>query len=88
MTIKKEPFRKYDLDNPKADVLAVRLNSDERYRLNRVKKILNQKKDSTAIKQLMEIGEIVLHDGLTGRILESLFKNKRNNERLGISDYD
>ena len=87
MAIKKEPFRKYNLDK-KTDTFTIRLNERERKELEEAKHILNQSKDSTAAKQLMEIGKIVLHQGSTGKILQFLFKNKLNNNRLGIIDYD
>ena len=87
--IEKQPFRSYQLDeDKKADVIALRLNKDERLALEKAKNILNQKKDGTTIKQLMTLGQIVLHDGLTGKVLSSIFKNKANNERLGIVDFE
>lgn len=85
--LEQEPFRKYNLTKG-ADTFTIRMNDVERKELEEAKKILNQKRDSTAAKQLMEIGKIVLHEGLTGKILHFLFKNKKNNERLGIIDFE
>ena len=75
-------------EREKPDVLTLRLNKQERRELEVCKEILEQSKDSTAIKQLAELGKIVLHDHLTGRVINTLFKNKRNNSRLGIADFD
>ena len=75
-----------DLDISK--VIPVRLNTEERVRLNASKKILQQSKDSTAIKMLAEIGFIVLHDQLTGKIIRAVFDNKRRNERTGVGEVE
>lgn len=88
--IKQEPFRKYNLDeeNKKVDSFTVRLNEQERSQLEHDKKIIEQTKDSTAIKQLWKIGAEVLHEKKMDAILVTIFKNKRNNRRLGIADFD
>lgn len=90
MTLKQESFRQYNLreDKQKIDTFTVRLNSQERAIINNCKKILEQKKDSTAIKQLAFIGAKVIHEEKTAFILGTLFKNKRNNARIGIVDFD
>lgn len=87
---KDRPFQPEYLEGEreKPDVFTIRLNKEERKRLEDCKEILEQKKDGTAIKQLADIGYIVLHDNLTGRLIRLLFKNKRNNARLGIADFD
>jgi hypothetical protein len=87
MTLEQEPFRKYNEDS-KTDAFTVRLNKAERERLEQDKKILQQSKDSTALKQLAWIGHNVIHDNFTGAVLETVFKNKRKNERTGIYDFD
>jgi len=86
MVIKNKPFVRYH-EKRKADSFSVRLNPDERTQLENDKLILEQSKDSTAIKQLARIGSIVLHDHLTGKILQVVLENKRKNKRLGIADY-
>jgi len=86
MAIINEPFRREQ--EKKVDVIPVRLNEEEREELNVAKKILNQSKDSTALKQLSSIGAKVLHDGLTGNIIKSIFANKRKNWRTGINEFD
>lgn len=87
----KEPFRSYTLDEDKDKaykILTVRLNQQEYDQLQKDKKILEQKKDGTALKQLWTIGRNILHDDSTGLIIRFLFINKRNNKRKGISDFE
>lgn len=87
MTIKQEPWTRYH-EKKKADTFTIRLNIEERKRLEENKRILRQPKDSTALKQLAEIGEIVLHDPSFVKALGVVFLNKRRNERTGIYDFD
>ncbi len=91
MSIEQVPFRLYhteDEKREKPDTFTVRLNQEEREVLNKCKKKLRQKKDSTATKQLVMIGANVLLSQLTGDILEVVFKNKRKNKRIGVADFD
>lgn len=75
-------------EKDKSKVFTVRLNREEQERLNASKKVLQQPKDSTALKMLAEIGYIVLHDQLTGQIIQKVFKNKEKNARLGILEVE
>ena len=85
MTIEKIPFRKYDTKENPADIITIRLNESERKQLQDCKILIQQPKDSTALKTLAEIGaNVVLHDYSIRVFLETLFKNKANNERLGV----
>ena len=89
MTIKKQPFRSYTTDeSQKIDTFTIRLNERERVELEEAKVVLNQTKDGTALKQLAELGKIVLHKGSTNKIIEVLFKNKRRNKDRGVIDFD
>lgn len=89
MVLEKPPFVRQTLgDDPKVDSFTVRLNEEERKRLEEDKHILEQEKDSTAIKQLALIGSIVIREPKTAAILGILFKNKRNNKRSGIVSYE
>jgi len=88
MTLEQEPFRKYNIGNNKVDSVSVRLNTEERKQLEDDKRLMHQTKDSTAIKILMKLGTKVLHEEKTRYILGIAFKNKRNNERQGINDFD
>jgi len=90
MVLKKELFVNYTLGEDKRgapDIPSLRLNKEERAMLEECKKILEQPKDSTCIKQLMAIGANVLHDNLIGGILGAVFINKRRNRRTGIIEY-
>lgn len=89
--IEKRPFVNYTLDQDKPDtknIFTIRLNDEQRKELDAAKKILQQKKDGTALKQLSKIGFIVLHDPKTAAIIELLFKNKKNNKLNMIDDFD
>jgi len=91
MSIEQQPFRKYKLDeesDERRETFTVSINSEERIILNKCKRIIEQPKDSTAIKTLAWIGAKVLHEDKISYILESLFKNKRNNKRMGISEFE
>lgn len=65
-------------------VFTVKLNKEERELLDRCKSIIEQPKDSTALKQLAWIGAKVLHEEKIGFILATSFKNRGKNKRLGI----
>jgi hypothetical protein len=78
-----EPFIRRNLSEP-VDTFTIRLNGEERATLEADKKLLRQIKDSTAMKQLAEIGHIVLHNSFFGHALLIVLENKRRNERLGI----
>lgn len=86
----KEPFRKYHLDEEgkKIDTFSVRLNEEERELLERSKKVIEQTKDSTAIKQLAFIGAKVILEEKTSYILNTVIGNKRKNKRLNIVDFE
>ena len=68
--------------------ITVRLNEDERLMLNKSKKLLEQEKDSTALKTLAWIGAKVIHEEKILYLLGTIFKNKRNNKRIGIIEFE
>jgi len=82
-----KPFVRYHEDK-KVDSVSVRFNEKERTDLELAKLVINQTKDSTALKTLAWIGINVLHDSKVSYILETLFKNKKNNGRTGINNFD
>jgi len=70
--------------NEKGTRLTLRLNEREIEMLKEVKLAIEQPKDSTAIKTMFYLAYYnVIHDQKTRYLLETLFKNKRNNERTG-----
>lgn len=88
--IKKKKFVNYGLDNkkPKSETISLKLNVEEREVLDKCKLILEQPKDGTALKTLAWFGAKVLQEEKIAYLLGSLFKNKKNNQRLGIIDFD
>lgn len=88
MGLNKEPFRKYNLEEKSRDNFTCSLNKEERGILEASKKILEQPKDSTALKTLAWIGAKVIQEPKTAYILQAVFKNKLNNERVGIADFE
>jgi len=87
MGLQQEPFRRYN-ETKKIDSFTVRLNKEERQRLDLCKYILEQSKDSTTLKQLAWIGAKVLHDPKIDVLLQTIFKNKRKNKRTGIVEFE
>ena len=87
MPIEKPAFYKTNLAES-IDTFTIRLNEAERKVLDESKKLLEQEKDSTALKQLAWIGAKVIHDEKTAYILGTVFENKRKNKRLGIIEFD
>jgi hypothetical protein len=89
---KESRFHGTRLDEEKGEdrgrILSVRLELAELARLEQDARILRQEKPSTALKQLAEIGSIVIHDPQTRAVLEVIFENQRRNERLGIQVAD
>ncbi len=82
------PFRKMSLEESKRDNFTLSLNKEERLQLEEDKRVLNQAKDSTAMKKMWQIGRIVLHDDLTGKILKAVIEQKQRNKRLGVVDFE
>ena len=86
----KKPFRQYTLDKDKKEtgivIVTMKLNMEEQGQLIKDKKLLQQTKNSTAIKQLWLIGSKVLHEPKTKEIITTIIDNKRKNERSGISE--
>lgn len=81
--VSQEPFRRYH-EKKAVDSFSVRLNAEERKILDACKRVIEQPKDSTALKTLAWIGSKVIHEEKTAFLLGQVFKNKRNNERSGI----
>lgn len=88
----KKPFRSYTLDEDKKDkgfvILTVKLNNEEQAQLIQDKKLLEQTKSSTAIKQLWKIGSKVVFQEKTKQIIETIKGNIRKNKRSGVVDFD
>jgi len=87
MTIEKKPFVRYD-EKTKNDVISLKINKEEREIINNAKKILEQTKDGTTIKTLALIGYKSITTPKIEYLINQIFRNKRNNERLGINDFN
>lgn len=88
--IEKKPFTKMHLDeeNKRVDTFTIRLNTEERKEFDEYKKLIQQKKDSTAFKQLAVIGAKTTQRQEVKEILGIVQGNKRRNKRLGIADFE
>jgi hypothetical protein len=84
------PFQKEHLDEEgkQKDVVSVNLDIQERNMLEEAKGILEQEKDSTALKQLAYIGFKSMTREENAYLLAVVFANKRRNKRLGIGQFD
>jgi hypothetical protein len=91
--MQKERFRRYKLDIEREKVddepFTLRLTETDKLWFLPAKAFIKQPKKSTAMKQLAEIGAmVVLHDKKTAKILDILRNNLRRNERTGIPETD
>jgi hypothetical protein len=84
------PFQKQHLDEEgkSKDVVSVNLDAQERKMLEEAKRILEQEKDSTALKQLAYIGFKSMTREENAYLLAVVFANKRRNKRLGITEFE
>lgn len=87
MSIQQEPFRPYNTSKVR-DSFTINFNAAERKAFEELKKLLNQKKDSTAMKQLAFIGAKALQSNLIKPIVNTIIDNRRKNSRLGIVDFE
>lgn len=85
--IEKAPFTPYRLEEERSEdkrtVISVSMNEEELARLKASARSLQQPKDSTALKQLAELGAIVLHEDKMGAALQVVLKNRTKNRRTG-----
>lgn len=88
--IVQKPFRRYKLDEERDEddiTFTVRITLSDREWFKQAKIFIRQPKNSTALKQLAEIGSmIVLHDDKIGKILEVIRDNFRKNTRVGVAE--
>jgi hypothetical protein len=87
--IEKKPFVKYNLEtSDKFITFTIRLNEQEQEKLTQMKKLIQQDKDSTCMKQFAFYGFDVLQDKKTLLSLDLLYNNLRKNKRIGIQEVD
>jgi hypothetical protein len=77
-----------NLEPDKQDVITLKLNKEERRQLEQNKAALQQEKDGTAIKQLMNIATKVLHESPEGLFFKTALENMRKNKRQGIVEVE
>jgi len=89
--IENTPFQSTRLEEERKEdkiIFTVWLNKEEMTILTKCKEILEQPKDSTALKTLAWIGAKTIGDEKMTYIIGTIFKNKQKNKRLGIIDFD
>jgi len=83
-----KPFTPYKLEEDrkggKGRTFTIWMSDEEYAWLQDQKKLIRQPKDSTALKQLARIGANMLGRPEMTYAIDTLFKNNRKNERLGI----
>jgi hypothetical protein len=88
MVLEKVPFVPYRLEEERekdtSKVFTIRLNAEEIINLKEGQNILQQEKQSTALKQLAMFGIYVLHDRSSNYILQVVKDNLHKNKRIGI----
>ena len=75
-------------EKDKRKVITISLNLEELEELKKDMALIRQDQLGKAVKQLMKIGQIVLHEEKTSKIIDTLFINKRNSERRGITEFE
>ena len=88
--VKIEPFVPTQLEEErnKNDIkFSVRIMPDEITWFEHAKRIIQQPKNSTALKQLAKVGyELVIHDKKIIDLLDTVVNNSRRNLRTGVTD--
>lgn len=83
MVIEQKPFRKYK-EGESRDTFTVALNKAEREQLEKIKDVLHEPKDGTALKQAgLYAGAIVLFDDKFKEVLNLAVGNLRRAMRTG-----
>lgn len=81
------PFTRMN-EEKKADTFTIKFNELERKEFDEFKQAIQQKKDSTALKQLAWIGAKVILEEKTKEILKVALNNYRKNKRMGVIDFE
>lgn len=68
--------------------IGIWFNDEELYAIEGYKELLQQEKDSTAIKQMIGLGANLLKDPKVLMVRDLIQSNIRKNERLGIDEID
>jgi len=66
------------------NVISIKLNEEEKELLAYAMELFEQPKHATAMKHLaFDVAAKVLKDDLLGKVIKTIFENKRKNRRLG-----
>ena len=83
-----KPFERRRLDEEREKdkhfIISIRYNENERQAIEEAGRILEEEKFGSTFKQLAKLGLHVLHESLEGRVVRQVFKNRKDNRRLGI----
>ena len=86
MTIEKKPYVNYTLDEDReettSETINIRLNSLDRNRLDRLKWLLQESKDGTALKYALELALNVLQNTLSEKSWVRICAERRNREKV------
>lgn len=86
--LERHPFTYENKIPQKKKPISVKLNDNDRAMLKECKPILQQERDSTILKQLAHIGAKVLLKQENKYISAMVFKNSKNNKRIGIIEVE
>jgi len=72
-----------------SEVISLKINAEERKKLDLLKTYLLQPKDSTLLKQIAEIyySEVILQEKST-KFRDILLDNSRRNKRTGLTEFE
>ena len=72
-----------------SEVISLKINAEERKRLDVLKSYLLQPKDSTVYKQIAEIfySEVILGEK-SSKFREIILENSRRNKRTGLTEFE
>lgn len=79
-----EPKKLEEERDKSSRIMTIRLNATEQAWIKEDKKILQQPKETTTLKQLAEIGHFVLHNDKIGVISRMIIQNRNRNKKAGI----
>lgn len=74
---KKTDYEKKALIEKGKDIITIRLNLEERDMIDKAKKLLMVDRDGTALKELAELGNSVLHDSYLGKLIQKIIRRIR-----------
>jgi C4-type Zn-finger protein len=77
-----------DKEKDKRKIITISLNLEELKELREDMTLIRQDQLGKAVKQLMKVGQIVLHEEKISKIVSTLFINDKNAKRRGIIEFE